>query len=94
MQCDNDNKEWESYIANLEVENIQNELYHVVKNAGLSDSGLLSGCLYSDVDNTQEYHTMKLVSVISNHNRKFINIDTNNPIFTYKNTGGVWLLNN
>ncbi len=64
-----------------------------MNNAGISDSGLLSGCLYTDVDETQEHPTMKLVSAITNYKKKSNNEDANISILTYKNSGRVVLLN-
>lgn len=61
LQCDEDIQEGESYIADLEAENFENNLYHTVNSAGIGDSGLLRGCLYTNADDTQEYPTMKLV---------------------------------
>ncbi len=52
LQCDEDTQEREGYVADLETENFENDLHHAVNNAGISNSGLLSGCLYTDADDT------------------------------------------
>ncbi len=52
LQCDEDIQEREGYVADLETGNFENDLHHAVSNARISNSGLLSGCLYTDVDNT------------------------------------------
>lgn len=57
-------------MANLKTDNFKNNLHHADNNIGIRDSGLLSGCLYINMDNTWEHLTMKLVSAISNHKRK------------------------
>ncbi len=67
LQCDEDTQEREGYVADLETENLENDLHYAVSNAGISDSGLLSGCFYTNTDDTREHPTMKLVSAITNH---------------------------
>ncbi len=58
LQCNEDTQEREDYVANLERENFENDLHHTVSNAGISESGLLSGWLYIDTDDTQENPTI------------------------------------
>ncbi len=41
----------EGYAINLKSSNFENELHQAVDTASLYDSGCLSGCLYTDVDN-------------------------------------------
>ncbi len=77
----------------METKNFENDLHHAMSNAGISDFGLLSDCLYIDADDTREYLTMKLVSAITNYKRKSNNEDANTPILTYKNSGRVVPLN-
>lgn len=74
LECDYDIQKWEGYITNLEAENFENDLYHVVKNEGLGDLGLLRSCLYTDSDNIWEHSTMQFVLVISNHKKKLIKL--------------------
>ncbi len=93
LQCEEDIQEREGYIAVLEMENFENNLHHTVSNTRIGDSDLLSGYLYTNTDDTQKHPTMKLVSVITNHKRKSNNEDANIPIFIYKNSGRVVLLN-
>lgn len=93
LQYDDDIQEKEGYAANLETDNFENNLHYAVNSAGISDSSVLSGCLYTDTDDTQEYLTMKLVSAICNHKRKSNNQDVNTLILTYKNPGRVISLN-
>ena len=64
-----------------------------MNNTKISDSNLLSSYLYIDVDNTQKYLIIKLVSAITNHKRKFNNKDINIPIFIYKNSQHIIFLN-
>ncbi len=50
LQYDEDIQEREGYVADLETENFENDLYHAMNNAGISESGLLSSCLYTNAD--------------------------------------------
>lgn len=93
LQYDKDIQERESYIADLEMENFENDFHHAINNTRISDSGLLSGYLYIDIDDTQEHPIIKLVSVITCHKRKFNNEDANTSILTYKNSGHIIFLN-
>lgn len=78
----------------MEAKNFENDFYHAVNSARIGDSGLLSGCLYTNGDDTQEHPIIKLVLAITNYKRKYINEDNNLPILTDKNNGRVIPLNN
>lgn len=52
LQCDENRQEREGYVADLETENFENDLHYVVSNTGINDSGLLSNCLYTNLDDT------------------------------------------
>lgn len=92
--ANNNTQELESYATNLEIENFKNNLHYIIKSIRLIDLGLLSGFLYTNANNAQDHLTKKLVSAIYCHKKKFINIDVNNLILSYKNTGSIILLNN
>lgn len=47
------------------MDNFENNFHHIVNNIEIDDSGGLSSCLYTNIDDTQEYPTMKLVLTIS-----------------------------
>ena len=64
LQCDEDQQERE---ADLSTDNYENDLHHAVNDAGIDDSGILSGCLYTDADDAREHPTMKLVSAVTNY---------------------------
>ncbi len=71
------------------MENFENDLHYAMSNARSSNSDLLSDCLYTYADNTQNHLTMKLVSAITNHKKKSNDEDTNIPILTFKNSGKI-----
>lgn len=58
LQCDEVIHESENYTVDLKVNNFKNNLHHSANNIGISNMDLLSGCLYTNVDNTQEYPTI------------------------------------
>lgn len=93
LQCDEDIQEREGYAADLDTDNFENDLHYAINNVEIGDSGLLSGCLYTDVDDTWEHPTMKLVSAITNHKNKSNNNFADFPILRYKNGGRVIFLN-
>lgn len=80
-------------MTNLEIINFENNLYYVVNSAEISDFGILNGYLYTDIDNTQEYLIIKLVSAISNHKKKSNNQNVNTLILSYKNLDCIISLN-
>ncbi len=88
LHCDPDSNEREGYATDLNADNHKNELHHAMSDAGLNDSGLLSGCLYTDADDAREHPIMKLVSAVTNYKRGAAsteNLDL--PILMYKNNG-------
>ncbi len=52
LQCDPNLDKREGYAAELGINNHENELYHAMSYVGLNDLGLLSGCLYIDIDDS------------------------------------------
>ena len=50
LQGNEDIEEKKSYVAKLKVENIENNLHHVINSTERRHSGLLGGCLYIDAD--------------------------------------------
>lgn len=83
LQCNEDIQDKEGYAPNLETENFENDLHHIANHIKIGDSGLLSGYLYTNVDDTRENSTIKFVSAITNHKNISNNDKTNSPIFTY-----------
>ena len=82
LECDEDNQERDDYAANLDTDNFENDLYHAIHDVEIHDFGLLSGCLYTDMDDIQNHPTIKLVLAITNHKNKSNRDDANSPILT------------
>ena len=80
-------------MADLKVENFEINLHYTVNSAKIKNSALLSVCLYTDSDDSQEHPTIKLVLVISNYEKKSNNNNANILILTYKNTRCIIQLN-
>lgn len=78
----------------MEADNFENNLHHTANNIEIGDLGLLSSCLYINVNNIQEYPTMKLVLAISNDKNRSNNDKINSLILTYQNYGRITPLNN
>ena len=76
------------YAADLHTDNFENELHHAVDSGGLNDTGFLSGCLYTDANDTRTHPTMKLVSAVTNYkNKAALNEHMDLPVLTYINNG-------
>lgn len=61
-----DSGEREGYGANLDTNNDENNLQHALGTAGIENTGLLSGCIYTDVNEARQNPYMKLISAINN----------------------------
>ena len=62
--CENDHKERESYAANIEAENCENDLQQVLNNEA---SDLInSGCMYTDVNSARQLPTLQMLLAILN----------------------------
>lgn len=68
----------------FKVENFVKNLYYTVDNRKIDDLGLLTNNLYINIDNIQNYSSIKLVSAITNLKNNFINKNINLSI--YKNS--------
>ena len=95
LQCKPDISKQEGYSVDLEANNLENELHHIVDATGLNDLGCLSGYLYTDADNAQEHPTTKLISALANHKDSETPIDpaSEAPVLMYQNRGYVKPLN-
>lgn len=95
LQCEPGISEREGYSVDLEADNLENELHHVVDATGLNDSGCLYNCLYTDADDAQEHPTTKLISALANHKDSETPIDpaSEAPVFTYQSRDYVKPLN-
>ncbi|MCJ1347504.1 hypothetical protein MMC31_005729 [Peltigera leucophlebia] len=100
VTMDQDHTEREGYAANLSPHNDENDLHHAVHDAGLDHTGLLSGCIYMDVNESRQNPYLKLISAINNvHtgascNDRSPKNDSEQPVITFNLYGNRIPLNN
>lgn len=95
LQCKLDLSKWEGYIVNFKSNNFENKLHQTVNAVSLDDLGYLSNCLYTNVDDTWKYLTLKLVLVLTNYKNSKTLIDPmlKAPVFIYQTKSYIILLN-
>lgn len=70
-------------------------MHHIINDADVNNSGLLSSCLYTNANDIWEYPILKLVFVITNYKQYIAsNKDSNLLILIYKNNGCYIFFNN
>lgn len=82
-------------MADLNIENYENELFHVINGIKLDFDGMLSSYFYTNTDDTQTNLILKLVASVTYYKNNAIpgqNIDL--LIFTYTNNSCLTPLNN
>ena len=62
--------EQEEYDANLAGNNDENNLHHIIDFMRNNDSGILSSCIYTDVNESKQNLYLKLISTIHNFSNK------------------------
>ena len=62
----NDSSEYKGYGANLAENNKENDLYYAIRSGNINKSGILSCCIYTDVNESRQISYLKLISVIHN----------------------------
>jgi hypothetical protein len=67
IHSENDHEEHESYAANIEAENCENDLQQALDDE--TSDPISSGCVYSDVESTRQHPTLQLLSAILNLER-------------------------
>ncbi len=63
---EDNSSEREGYGANLAENNEENNLHHAIGSAGINESGILSGCIYTDVNESRQNLYLKLIFAIHN----------------------------
>lgn len=94
LQYDKDIQERTGYAAEFEVDNFKNDLHYSVINVRISNSGLLSGHLYTDMGDIWEHPTMKSVLPITNNKKNPNNAYANDLILIYTNHKYIIFLKN
>lgn len=63
---DNNSSEHKDYAAHLAENNKENDLHHGIGSASINESGILNGCIYTDVNESRHNLYLKLISAIHN----------------------------
>ncbi len=63
---ENDISKREGYGVDLSKNNNKNDLHHAIGSASINESGILSGCIYIDVNESRQNPYMKLIFAIHN----------------------------
>lgn len=66
VTMDQDHSEREGYGADLSANNDENNLHHAIESAGMNNTGLLSGCISTDVNKSRQNPYLKLISATYN----------------------------
>ncbi len=93
---ENDSSERKGYKTNLAENNEENNLHHVIGSADINESGILSGCIYTDINESRQNSYLKLISAIhnlSNDNGAEDHNDETMPVISYNLHGDEKLLN-
>ncbi len=61
-----DLSKYESYTYNLSEDNLENDIHAAISDYNELQSGLLSGCVFSDIDGTRHHPFLKLISAVNN----------------------------
>ena len=75
---ENSNSEHKGYGADLVENNDENDLHHAIKAAGINELGILSRCIYIDINESRPNLYLKLISAIHNLSDDNVTKDHNN----------------
>ncbi len=70
----------EGYAADLNICNDENNLYHALGTAGIENTGLSRGCIYTDVNEARQNPYLKLISAINNLQTTPSIIENSDPV--------------
>ncbi len=80
VSMNQDSEESEGYAANLNTSNDENDLHYLLGTARIKNTGLSSGCIYTDVNEVRQNLYLKLISAIHNLQTTLSTIENNDPI--------------
>lgn len=78
--------ERKGYRANLAKNNEENDLHYAIGSADINESGILNGCIYTDINESRQNLILKLISAIHNLFKDKAAQDHNNkpkPVINY-----------
>ncbi len=83
---EDDSSERKGYEVNLVENNEENDLYHAIRSIGINESGILSSCIYTNINESKQNPYFKLISTIHNLFHDYVAEDHNNklmPVINY-----------
>ncbi len=86
-----DHSEYEGYTHDLSEDNLENDMHAVISDCNESQSGLLSGCVFSNIDRTHHHPVLNLISVVNNLAND--NSEKTEPLIMYSANGHPTCLN-
>ncbi len=86
-----DHSEYEGYTHDLSEDNLENNMHAAISDCNKSQSGLLSGCVLSDIDGMRQYPVLKLIFTVNNLAND--NGEKTKPLIVYSANGHPTCLN-
>lgn len=80
VSMNQDPEEREGYAAGLNTSNDENDLHHALGTAGMENTGLSSGCIYTDVNEARQDPYLKLISAINNLQSTSSTVENSDPV--------------
>ncbi len=95
VHCDSAQHEQQGYITDFCDRNFENNLDVAIASAGIEGDHINSGCVYSDIHNRKQNHTLQLLSAIGNIKAQALTPDPlRSDIVTFHTKGQPIPLNN
>ncbi len=80
VSMNQDSEKREGYAVDLNSSNDENDLHHVLETTEIENTGLSSGCIYTDVNEARENPYLKLISAINNFQTTPSTFENNDPV--------------
>ncbi len=101
VSMNQDSKEREGYVANLNTSNDENDLHHALETTKMENTGLSSDFIYTDINEARQNPYLKLISTINNlqttpsiiENSNLVDNDASQPMLTFNLKGNRIALN-
>lgn len=61
-----DSKKCKRFVTDLNTRNDKNDLYYVFRTAGIENIDLFNSCIYTDINETRQNLSLKLIFAINN----------------------------
>ncbi len=85
-----DHSEHKSYTHDLSEDNLVNDMYVAISDWNKLQSGLFSGCLFTDIDGIHHHPILKLIFAVNNLANN--NDEKTKPLIVYSANGHCWFI--